>query len=83
MRSTTGVFLCLAGSRTFCPLAGVLQKQTAVSHSTPEAEIVAADFGLRTEGIPAMQLWDNLTGRQITLEILEDNSAALQVMQNR
>ena len=29
----------------------------SVSHSTPEAEIVAADTALRTLGIPALSVW--------------------------
>ncbi len=40
-RSTSGVFLVLVGKRTWFPLAAISKKQTCVSHSTPEAEIVA------------------------------------------
>ena len=56
MRSTSGVFLCLRGPNTFMPLGAVSKKQTCVSHSTPEAEIVAFDCALRTVGLPALQL---------------------------
>ena len=35
-RSTSGVHLDLAGSKTKFPILGISQKQTAVSHSTPE-----------------------------------------------
>ena len=38
-RSTTGVFLCLQGPRTFVPLAAISKRQTCVSHSTPEARL--------------------------------------------
>ncbi len=41
-RSTSGAFFCMGGDDTFFPLQAVSRKQTAVSHSTPEAEIVAA-----------------------------------------
>ena len=57
-KSTSGLFLALAGPHSFFPLAAVSKKQSAVSHSTPEAEIVAADIAIRTLGIPAMDLWD-------------------------
>ena len=56
-RSTTGVHLCLKGERTYFPCNGISKKQDAVSHSTPEAEIVAAAFAIRREGLPSQQLW--------------------------
>jgi hypothetical protein len=78
-RSTSGVFFCVAGPDTFFPLHGASRKQTAVSHSTPEAEIVAADYGLRTVGIPALSLWDVLLQRDAVLVVHDDNSAMIQV----
>ncbi len=57
MRSTSGVFLAPYGPRSFFPLAAQSNKQTAVSHSTVEAEIVAADHALSTSGLPALPLW--------------------------
>jgi hypothetical protein len=80
--SVSGVFLCLTGPQTFWPLAAVSKKQTAVSHSTPEAEIVAADFSLRTEGLPALELWDVLLRRPATVTLMEDNSATAQIMRS-
>ena len=50
MKSTSGVFLCVRGPSSSFPLAAISRKQTAVSHSTPEAELVAADVALRLEG---------------------------------
>jgi hypothetical protein len=47
MRSTSGVHMDLAGPWSRFPVIGVSKKQTAVSHSIPEAEIVAGAFGLR------------------------------------
>jgi hypothetical protein len=40
-RSTSGVFLCVRGPDTFVPLSGASRRQRCVSHSTPEAKIVA------------------------------------------
>ena len=58
-KSTSGVYLSLnCPSGTHFPLAGISKKQTSVSHSTAEAEMVALNLGLRTEGLPALSLWD-------------------------
>ena len=45
MRSTSGVHVDLAGPWSRFPVIGVSKKQTAMSHSTPEAEIVALSPG--------------------------------------
>ena len=34
------------------------KKQTSVSHSSTEAEIISLDAGLRMDGIPVLTLWD-------------------------
>ena len=34
------------------------KKQTSVSHSSTEAEIISLDAGLHMDGIPALTLWD-------------------------
>ena len=34
------------------------KKQTSVSHSSTESEIISFDAGLRLDGIPALDLWD-------------------------
>jgi hypothetical protein len=79
-RSTTGVFLCLRGPNTFVPLGATSKRQTCVSHSTPEAEAVAADHGIRTEGLPALPLWELLLARKLRIQWWEDNSAVIQIM---
>ena len=45
------------GSHTFVPIGWVCKKQTAVSHSSTESEIISLDVGLRLDGIPALHLW--------------------------
>ena len=40
------------------PISWICKKQTSVSHSSAEAEIVSLDAGLRMDGIPALDLWD-------------------------
>ena len=34
------------------------KKQTSVSHSSTESEIISLDTGLRFDGLPALELWD-------------------------
>ena len=57
-KSTSGGILCIFGSRTFVPLSWMCKKQTSVSHSSTESEIISLDAGLRMDGIPALTLWD-------------------------
>ena len=57
-KSTSGGLLCIFGSHTFVPISWTCKKQTSVSHSSTEAEIISLDAGLRMDGIPALDLWD-------------------------
>ena len=57
-KSTSGGTLCVFGSHTFVPLSWMCKKQTAVSHSSTESEIISLDTGLRLDGLPALELWD-------------------------
>ena len=54
------------------PIAGISKRQTNVSHSTPEAEIVAADFAVRSLGTPALTLWSLLLRKEVYLQFHED-----------
>jgi len=58
---------------------GFNQIQTAVSHSTPEAEMIAASVALRVDAIPHMDLWDILLGRKIHLRFVEDNDPMIKI----
>ena len=58
--STSGSHMMAFGSHTRFPLAGGSKRQGCVSHSTPEAEIIAADYALRTHAIPIISLWKTL-----------------------
>ena len=57
-KSTSGGTLCIFGSHTFVPLSWMCKKQTSVSHSSTESEIISLDTGLRLDGLPALELWD-------------------------
>ena len=57
-KSTSGGILCTFGSHSFVPISWMCKKQTSVSHSSTESEIISLDAGLRMDGIPALDLWD-------------------------
>ena len=57
-KSTSGATLCVFGSHTFVPISWMCKKQTSVSHSSTESEIISLDAGLRLDGIPALDFWD-------------------------
>ena len=46
-RSTSGYHFAIRGPSSCFPITGVSKRQTCVSHSTPEAELVSADLSLR------------------------------------
>ena len=48
------------GSNTFLPLTFICKKHTVVSQSSTEAEIVALDTVLRSEGLPLLSWWETL-----------------------
>ena len=83
-KSTSGVLICLVGPRTYVPITAVSKKQTSVSKSTPEAEIVALDHGVAKEGMPLAQLWQFAigqgTGKPVTVNCMEDNEAACRII---
>ena len=79
-KSTSGGFMVLSGPNTFFPLAWVSKRQTSTSRSTTESEVVSLAYSLYQEGLPALQLWEKLLGRSVTLRVLEDNQATILVI---
>ena len=55
-KSTSGGLLCIFGSQTFVPTSWMCKKQTSVSHSSTEAEIISLDAGLRMDGFSLLIL---------------------------
>ena len=60
-RSTTGAFAAICGPNSMFPTAMMSRRQTCVSHSTPEAELVAMDTTLRVVAMPTRVIWDVLS----------------------
>ena len=57
-KSTSGCYLALCGPRTFIPIAAMSTKQSVVSHSSTESEIVSLEQGMRSEALPLLTLWE-------------------------
>ena len=72
-KSTSGRILCRFGSHTFVPIIWMSKKQTSVSHSPTEFEIISLDAGLRMDGTPALALWDWLLKCCILLPTNQEN----------
>ena len=80
-RSTSGLHFVIMGPNTNFPISGISKRQGCVSHSTPEAEIVATAFALRTVGMPALSLWHTLLPHRPVILVHEDNQAMLRVVE--
>ena len=81
-KSTNGVYQQLAGNSSRGQVSAVSKKQSCVSHSTPEAEIVAADHGIRVEALPALDLVELVLGRKARVRVHEDNETAALAIRN-
>ena len=55
-KSISGGTLCVFGSHTFVPRSWMCKKETSVSHSSTESEIISLDTGLRLDGLLALEL---------------------------
>ena len=82
LKSTSGAHMHIQGKHTRFPLAGGSKRQGCVSHSTPEAEIVAADYALRTLGIPSISAWETLMKCEPRIVFYDDNQAMINVMRS-
>ena len=73
------------------------KKQTAVSHSSTESEIISLDTGLRLDGLLALELWDLIvsvfgsvsqnsdrTGRPVNIDVKRNQKSQgkINVMEN-
>ena len=72
--------MAIVGPQSFFPLGWGSRKQSCASHSSVEAEIVAADEALRLEGIPALDLWSRILGRVPSVTLYEDNQATARII---
>ena len=80
-KSTSGAYLVLAGTQTHFPLMWSSKRQTSVSRSTTEAEVIAMASAVFGEAIPVLQLFETVLERQVNLIIQEDNQATIKVVE--
>ena len=73
-KSTSGGTLRVFGSHTFVPMSWMCKKQTAVSHSSTESEIISLDTGLRLDGLLALELWDPIVSVFGSVSHISDRS---------
>ena len=81
-KSTSGSFLAIVGPNSFFPVQWASRKQTSVSRSTTESEVVSLAAGMFGEALPALNLFDLILGRDCPLDICEDNQATIRVIKN-
>ena len=79
-KSTFGTRSAIHGPLTYLPIAGRTKNQGCVSHSTPEAEIVSLDSGMRSLALPAVDVWEKIISRKVKVQAMEDNEATLQII---
>ena len=77
--ATSGGFVEIIGDDTFFPLDWFSKRQSATSHSTTEAELVAASKMLRESLAPLLHLWSVMLGRPVTAVTHEDNMSTTTV----
>ena len=82
LRSTSGGHVNLQGPNARFPLSGSSKRQGCVSHSTPEAEIVAADVAMRAMGMPALRLMERILGKEPKFVFFDDNKAMISVVRS-
>ena len=76
-KSTSGGTLCVLGSHTFVPISWMCKKQTTVSHSSTESEIIFLDTGLRLDGLLVLELWDRIVSVLGNVSRVSDGSGQL------
>lgn len=60
-QSTSGAIFVFLGPNTWVPITWLCKNQGAVSHSSTEAEVIALEASLRTEGIAAVIFGELIT----------------------
>ena len=76
-RSTSGGYLVVHGPRSYFPVMWLSRRQTSTSRSTTEAEVIALAASLISEALPALSFWTVVLGREVQLDIYEDNQATI------
>ena len=62
-KSTNGGYYHLSAANTQSQVSAIFKKQTCVSHSTPESELVSADHAIRNDVLPTLELIELILGK--------------------
>ena len=57
-----------------------MKTQKSTSEATAEAELASLSTGLKTTGIPRLDLRETILGRELILIVREDNEAAMKIV---
>ena len=68
-KSTSGWVSCIFGARTCVSISWMCKKQTSVSHSCTESEMISFDAVQRMDGLLALDLWD------VVIEVLRSSNS--------
>ena len=83
MKSHSGHFVIIQDDHgTSFPIYWGAKKQSCVSRSTTEAEIVSASVLVFDEGIPIKTVMELVLGEPVVTTLREDNSADIMILQN-
>lgn len=55
------------------------KRQTAVSHSTPEADMIATDLALRVDGYPGLDIAQALFRPDFKMQFCKNNEAFMKI----
>ena len=83
LRSSSGCHADIQGPNSRFPWAGSAAQQTSRAQSTPEAELVSLNAGMKTKGVSALAIWDLLLrpyhakNWKLVVNIHEDNTTAI------
>ena len=72
----------MCGPFTRFPITRISKRQGCVSHSTPEAEMVALNLAMRTVGLPYQTLWHTIMEHHPPMVAHEDNQAMIRVVKS-
>ena len=82
-KSTSGGTLFIFGSHTFVGRSWMCKKQTSLSHSSTESEIISLDIGQRVDGLPGLELLDFIfLSLEASLKIPIDHGNLIVMLRN-
>ena len=76
-KSTSGIAVFIEGLNTRFPINATATAQSSAAHSTPEAEIIAADKAVRTEVVPTLDMTAVILRKDCRVTFRDDNTTMI------